>query len=314
MSTRRSGRGRPSLTPATDTTPNPNPNNDSSTSKTPRNSDAEEAIAAILKETPYGTLRQLANIPQKPTTPLRRASSAGPPSTHRSIRRTPATAVRTPSGAVQRLVSSGKKTNAVTPYGRAATREVEARRAGLTPGKDRRRSGRQQRETPRDPLRALSRILAPISKPVVPTPQGNAFSAKSGLPLNDDMDEEPDPERPRLSLPLGEDDEDDSLLLPPHSAGLEDENFTVQSVELPRRAISEQPPGRLSRGSFGSIRMSDQFADLNELGLDGIDRNIFDSSFIEPGGSVEDDYVRDMTDIASQGYVCLKWKFNRAFI
>ena len=298
MSTRRSSRGRPSSNPATDT----NPNNGISTRQpriTPRNSDVEEAIAAIPKETPYGTLRQLANIPQKPTTPLRRASSAGPPSTHRSARRTPV--VRTPGGAAQRLVGSGKKPNAVTPYGRAATREVEARRAGLTPGKDRRRSGRQQRETPRDPLRALSRILAPKSFPIVPTPQGTGITAKIGLPLNDDEDDGSDPERPRLSLPLGEDDEDDSLLLPPRSTGLEDENFTVQSVELPRRAISEQPTRRFSRGSFGSIRLSDQFADLNELGLDGVDRNLIDSSFMEPGGFVDDDDIPDITDIASQG-------------
>jgi hypothetical protein len=94
-----------------------------------------------------------------------------------------------------------------------------------------------------------------------------------------------------LSLPLDdEEDEDDSLLLPPRSAGLEDEIFTAQSIELPRRAISEQPPGRLSRGSFGTIRMSDQFADLNELGLGGV----FDSSFAM-GGALDDDDL-DMPD------------------
>jgi hypothetical protein len=175
-------------------------------------------------------------------------------------------------------------------------REMEARRAVLTPGKDRRRSGRQQRETPRDDLRALSRLLAPKTQPVVPTPPGhNASTGKFTIPGNDDFDDEPDLERPRLSLPIGDDDEDDdSLLLPPRSAGLEDENITVRSIELPRRAISEQPPGRLSRGSFGSIRMSDQFADLNEIGLDGIG-GVFDSSFAM-GGQLSDDDVPDMYD------------------
>jgi hypothetical protein len=102
------------------------------------------------------------------------------------------------------------------------------------------------------------------------------------------MDDDSALERPRLSLALGDDeDEDDSLLLPPQSAGLEDENFTIQSVELPRRAVSEQP-GRLSRGSFGSIRLSDQFTDLNDVG------GVFESSFAM-GGPFDDD-VPDMDD------------------
>ena len=175
----------------------------------------------------------------------------------------------------------------LTPHGRAAMRELESRRAGLTPAKDRRRSGRQQRETPRDALRALSRVLAPKTQPVVQTPQGTTPAGRFNLPRNDDLDDDAALERPRLSLALDNDeDEDESLLLPPQSAGLEDENFTVQSVELPRRAISEQP-GRLSRGSFGSIRMSDQFGDLNQGG-------VFDSSFAV-GGPFDDD-VAGMDD------------------
>ncbi|TVY40568.1 Inner kinetochore subunit [Lachnellula subtilissima] len=256
---------------------------------TPRNSDLDDVlIAQAAKETPYGTLRQLANIP-RPTTPLRRASSAGPPS-QRSTRRTPAGQLRTP-GAAQRIYGSGRRAVAVTPHGRAAQRELEARRAGLTPArKDRRRSGRQQRETPRDTLRALSRILAPKTLPIVPTPHGpRPPNVNFRLPGEDDLDDGPELERPRLSLPIGdEEDDDDSLLLPPQSAGLEDENFTVQSVELGRRAISEQPLNRFSRGSFGSVRLSDQFADLNQLEFDGGD--VYDSS-IMAGQAFEDDNI-----------------------
>ena len=267
----------------------PNPTTNQNTTDlqriTPRNSDGDEAIAAAAaKETPYGTLRQLANMP-RPTTPLRRASSAGPPS-HKSLRRTPAGQARTP-GAGQRLGGSARRANLLTPHGRAAMREVEARRAGFTPAKDRRRSGRQQRETPRDALRALSRILAPKTMPVVPTPQGAAPTGRFVLPTNDDLDDDAALERPRFSLALGDDEDDDSLLLPPQSASLEDENFTVRSVELPRRATSEQP-GRLSRGSFGSVRMSDQFADLNDVG------GVFESSFAM--GGLFDDIIPDMDD------------------
>ncbi|RDL36057.1 uncharacterized protein BP5553_06669 [Venustampulla echinocandica] len=259
-------------------------------------------------ETPYKTLRRLANMP-KPTTPVHRASSAGPPSTHNSLRRTPGAQPRTP-GIPQRIGGSGRKTYAVTPHGRAARRELEARRAGLTPGKDRRKSGLQQRETPRDALRALSRLLAPTSLPIIPTPTDPEPSTERfKLPEQDDFDDGLELERPRLSLPLGDedddDDDDDSLFLPPRSAGLEDENFTVQSVEFARRAISERPPGRLSRGSFGSIRLSDRFADLSELGLEGSPGDANASTFV--GGDFEGDNeeVGDMTGLPGDNSVTL---------
>jgi hypothetical protein len=264
---------------------------------TPRNSDGDETIAnAATKETPWRTLNQLANIP-RPTTPLRRASSAGPPSTRRSSRRTPSGQARTP--ATQRILGSAKRPIAITPHGRAAQRELDQRRAGFTPGKDVRRSGRQQRETPSGILRALSRQLAPKSLPIVPTPQGPNASTRLNVQKGDDLDDEPDLERPRLSLPMGEyEDDDDSFLVPPRSAGLEDENFTIQSVELPRRAASELPPGRLFRGSFGSVRMSDVFADLNDPGMVA---DAYDSSYLA-GGRFGDDSIPGMDeDAALQG-------------
>lgn len=260
---------------------------------TPRNSDADDAATAAAKDTPWQTLNRLANIP-KPTTPLRRASSAGPPSTRRSVRRTPSNPTRTPGA----KIGSARRAIVVTPHGRAAQRELDLRRAGLTPGKDRRRSGRQQRETPRDALRALSRILAPKTQPIVPTPEGLKPShGRLAVAGDDDLDDDEDMQRPRLSLPLGdEEDEDDSLLLPPQSAGLEDENFTGHSIEFGRRAISEQPPGRLSRGSFGSVRMSDMFGDVNELG--GIDEEY--SSYIARDVYGDDD-MPEMADGEAAG-------------
>lgn len=89
-------------------------------------------------------------------------------------------------------------------------------------------------------------------------------------------------ERPRFSLPLDRDDEDDSELKPPRSSILEDENYTVQSIELPRRAWSEAPLSRLDRGSYGSVRMSD-FAGP-EIGEDDGDDNDLgiDSGFFPP--------------------------------
>jgi hypothetical protein len=258
--------------------------------------------AAAPKATPYRTLLQIPSIPKTATpTPTRRASSAGPPS-QRVAHRTPATQARTP---IVRPGGSARRPTVMTPHGRAAMREMEARRAGFTPGRDRRQSEwqRQQRETPRDILRALSRLLAPKTKQTVPTPpEPVAAAGKVTIPGSEDFDDdEPEIQRPRLSLPIGEEDEeDDSLLEPPRSSGLEDENVTVRSVELARRATMERGPGRLSRGSFGSIGMNDQFADLNESGLDGVG-GVFDSS-VTVAGPYGDDEVLDVDD-GFQAYV-----------
>lgn len=171
------------------------------------------------------------------------------------------------------------------------------RAAALTPGKDRRRSGLQKRETPRDILRQLSKRLAPNSIPVSALPEMQE-AAGPRLPFTNlnDVDEEPVPKRPRLSMPIGDnDDEDDSLLLPPHSdALLEDDNMTQRSVELPRRAVSEQPGGRLSRGSFGSIRYSDQFD--RTMG----DPERFDSSFIQGNFDDEGPFLQDDPSILNE--------------
>lgn len=83
----------------------------------------------------------------------------------------------------------------------------------------------------------------------------------------DDLDDDFPIDRPRLSLPIGQDDDDEEEeeLRPPRlSQMFDDENYTVQSIELPRRAVSETPGSRLSRGSIGSIRMSDYFNDGSE--------------------------------------------------
>lgn len=94
---------------------------------------------------------------------------------------------------------------------------------------------------------------------------------------DDELEKHSDLPIPRLSMPIDdgeeeEDDDDDSFRVPPPrlSVPLDDDTYTQDSVEVARRAISEQPYGRFSRGSFGSIRMSDRFADINELGLDAV--------------------------------------------
>lgn len=118
-------------------------------------------------------------------------------------------------------------------------------------------------------LRNLGRALAPSSKPIVSSSPRDKPSSVAPIPEEDEDDDELPIDRPRLSLPLDQDD--DSDLQPPRSSGLEEENYTLQSIELPRRAISELPGSRLSRGSFGSVRVSD-FFDNNNDPTEGIGR------------------------------------------
>jgi histone H3/H4 len=257
---------------------------------TPRNSIGDGAVDTADKETPYANIRKLTNLLSRPTTPVQRASSAGPTPTSKISRRTPIEPNRTPAG-INRP-GSNRRPAAATPHAQAAMREIELRRtAALTPGNPRRHSLRQQRETPRDLLRALSRVLAPGTA-VIPSSSPDQNIDRRSLAIkgnDDDIDAGPDLKRPRLSIIL--DDDDDSYLLPPVRSEdpLEEDNFTQRSVEFPRRAVSEQP-GRLSRGSFGSIRTSDRYGDIG-LDLATADAYGLDSSFVQQ--EVYDDFGSD---------------------
>lgn len=194
-------------------------------------------------------------------TPTRRAFSAEPTSARRPVH-TPLdrTAPRDLLNSVRRgtSASGGRRNNAPTPHAKAARRALNDRRtAAFTPGKNRRRSIREQRETPMGLLRNLGRALAPSSRPVVSSSSPGDKSSIAPIQEEDEEDELSF-SRPEFTLPIDEDEDDDDELVPPRLSGLEEENYTVRSVELPRRAISEQP-GRLSRGSFGTVRESDFF-------------------------------------------------------
>lgn len=220
-------------------------------------------------------------------TPSRRAFSVDPPSTSRRSVHTPGSLGRN-LGASQRqgLSASGRKPNAATPHGRAAIRTLDSRRAAInTPGRNRRRSMRDQRETPRNWLQALGRKLAPASRPITSSsssPRDKQADSITGAIPEDDEDDDLPIDRPRLSLPIDEDDDDSSDLQPHQSTGLEDENFTVQSIELPRRAISEQP-------RF-STRMSDF---MGPVDLQSDDVGI-DSAFFPPAQFDDDDDDGDL--------------------
>jgi hypothetical protein len=157
---------------------------------------------------------------------------------------------------------------------------------------------REVRDSPRDFLLSLGRVLArntevistssssspgEADKTVGSDGAGNDTTLGS-MNVDDDEDDEELPKRPRLSFPIGEEDEDDSDDLQPHRSVLidDDNNFTMQSIEMPRRAYSEQP---MNRVSMGSVRMSDYF-DTHDL-LHSEDVGI-DSGFFPPTAALDE--------------------------
>lgn len=285
MSASSSNRPRRSPPEATTTTPR------RSSSHPPKNTHDDDAQPAQPAQT------------QTPANNTNFRASAPPSSNARYSIRTPGNQVLDFRASRQQLLSASaggrSKTNTnyhhaptqFTPHGRAAIRALDSRRAAIdqinTPGRNRRRSMRDQRETPRDVLRALSKTLAPKSKPITTSSSSSPDDAPGtrrgsrsrgarrrpvvNIPEDpDDSDDEFPIDRPRFSLPIDEDaDSDGDLPRPPRSSGLEDleDNFTMQSIEMPRRATLGQ------RDRF-SMRMSMMGSDNGDDGV-GIDSAFF---------------------------------------
>lgn len=252
-------------------------------------------------------------------TPTRRASSAEAPLAsvaRRSILRTPGSHARGPARP-QGLSASGRKIAppTATPHARAAFRTLDSRRAAiLTPHRARRKSLREVRDSPRDFLLSLGRVLARSTEVI--TTSSSSSSPGDGedkadgsgndttlgsLDVDDyDDDDEELPKRPRLSLPIGEEDDDSDDLQPHRSVVFDDDdNFTMQSIEMPRRALSEQPGGRFS---MGSTRMSDYF-NTNDM-LHSEDVGV-DSGFFPPTAVLgEGDFTMGVEELPSPERYC----------
>ncbi|KAG5292419.1 H2A superfamily domain-containing protein [Histoplasma ohiense] len=227
-------------------------------------------------ESPLNALHQLAGT-LNPTTPAQ--TSVPPPlSTNR------ASARHTPRGAY-----SGANAAPATPH---ALRALQRRAATYTPGRDRRKSGRMQRETPMDVLRNLGKVLAPTTRPVSSSPQEEPEKPPP-QPI-DDLDEEPDLPRPRLSLPLTEmivqGDGSPDIQPPRLSLAIEEDiDQTWRSIEMPRRDRSIQDRTTLSRVSMGSNRFSDRFGDLSRM--EDLEEEEAEYTIVQ--GDDEDDHGQD---------------------
>ncbi|KAJ5154189.1 Histone-fold [Penicillium coprophilum] len=241
--------------------------------------------------TPSGdtTLTGLQRLPihtRYPLTPSRLVTAATPGTQRSASRYTPRTrGVGAPA----------------TPYGLRARQQ----RAANTPGRDRRRSGRMQRETTFDILRNLGRALAPVSQPIRSSPQDKPEPIEEPIDEFEQLDNEPEIERPRLSLPIQESEEEGeeaSPEIPPPRMSLafaeEDMDLTYQSVEYPRDA-SIRDRDRLSMMSRATGRMSGDFDetrlesdDADETGIMGEDDEAEDTMIsggdFDRGGETED--------------------------
>ena len=130
-----------------------------------------------------------------------------------------------------------------------------------------------QRETPREDLRKLSRLMAKHSKPLEPSPQVEVLKKPIRSSFLDEEDEENEPP-PRLSMPLNEQDDDSWHEAPPRlSLPLDgDETQTVRSIEGARRALFDN-----RRESGGNLSYMDRTAELLDEMFEG-----------EPDGEEED--------------------------
>ena len=76
---------------------------------------------------------------------------------------------------------------------------------------------------------------------------------------------DPDPPMPSLSKLVNGYNEEESFHALTHNPreSYNDNEQTQHSVEIPRKAYGKHPLDRISRESFGSIRVSDRFTELN---------------------------------------------------
>ncbi|EAS35071.3 uncharacterized protein CIMG_00425 [Coccidioides immitis RS] len=240
--------------------------------------------------TPSSILQQLAGMAGDPATPAgrsRRSLSASRVSLRRSSRGV--------SGIGISDAFAGGSHAPATPH---ALKAFQRRAAVYTPGRDRRKSGRVQRETPLDILRNLGKALAPTSEVIKSSPMTET-DQETDQQESEDLDEEPDLPRPRLSLPMhemivpGDGDGSPEIVPPRLSLPLDEDDFTQRSIEMPRRERSTRDLATLSRYSLASTRFSEHFGDASRLEYteEGME-------FTAPQG--DDNFVDDQIELTAE--------------
>ncbi|KAJ5116408.1 Histone-fold [Penicillium angulare] len=249
-------------------------------------------------------IQRLPNHSRFPLTPSRLVTLTSPHSQRSASRLTPrARGVAAPT----------------TPYGLRARQQ----RAANTPGRDRRRSGKVQRETTFDILRNLGRgnviqddgdiiakvklmviiALAPVSRPIQSSPQEEQLHVEEPKDEIEELDNEPEIERPRLSLNIQESEdgsEEARSETPPRmSLAFDDDDITYRSVEYPRDlAIRDRdrlsmmlPAGRLSENFAGvQLEGDSDVVDMSAIADDdeGPEDTLVSGGEFDRGGETDD--------------------------
>ena len=102
------------------------------------------------------------------------------------------------------------------------------------------------------------------------------------------------------------DEDHSSQLVPPRlSMPLEAGEQTGISIEIGRRALDDQLLGRLSRGSFGTVRGSDRCDDLSALGLNDVSQPPLEDSVLRTAPDADEDDVGILYKRSSLGSVLI---------
>lgn len=138
----------------------------------------------------------------------------------------------------------------------------------------------------------LSTLVLALSSQISPR-QSQREQYEPSLNESNSIEDDIELQQPSFSIAIEDraDEGDNFQLAPPQlSMPLQVGEQTGRSIEIGRRALDDQPLGRVSRGSYGTVRGSDQFDDLSALGLNDVSQPPFEDSVLQttPDADEED--------------------------
>ena len=148
------------------------------------------------------------------------------------------------------------------------------------------------------------KVLAKTTLPTEPSP----VPVLEDKNQEDELGVESDIPKPSFSLDFegtGDNGDEDSFQMQPPrlSLPIEESDYTERSTEMGRRAISEQQRGTMSRGIFGTMRMTDRFSDMTELQSDTITEGPDDETTLQRQTDSLEDHLEEIDEEVELGLV-----------